>query len=139
MVSKKEAEKIIDDFKKYFPIIDKHAKTYEVKPHGLMIVKMDDDDILLFNQNDKSIRTFKEGYSSPLYDVDEEIMKIYFSSKLNSLLELKNMNRKDLADITGISSTSICQYTAGISTPNLFNARKIANALGVSVNDLIDF
>lgn len=139
MVSKKEAGKIIDDFKKYFPVIDKHAKTYEVKPHGLMIVKMDDDDILLFNQNDKSIRTFKEGYSSSLYDVDEEIMKIYFSSKLNSLLELRGMNRKDLADITGISSTSICQYTAGISTPNLFNARKIANALGVSVNDLIDF
>ena len=104
-----------------------------------MVVKMDDDDILLFNQNDKSIRTFKEGYSSSLYDVDEEIMKIYFSSKLNSLLELKGMNRKDLADTTGISSTSICQYTAGISTPNLFNARKIANALGVSINDLIDF
>ena len=66
MVSKKEAGKIIDDFKKYFPIIDKHAETYEVKPHGLMVVKMDDDDILLFNQNDKSIRTFKEGYSNPV-------------------------------------------------------------------------
>lgn len=139
MVSKKEAGKVIDDFKKYFPMVDRHAETYEVKPHGLMIVKMDDDDILLFNQNDKSIRTFKEGYSSSLYDVDEEIMKIYFSSKLNSLLELKGMNKKDLADITGISSTSICQYIGGISTPNLFNARKIANALGVSVNDLIDF
>ena len=66
MVSKKEAGKIIDDFKKYFPIIDKHAKTYEVKPHGLMIVKMDDDDILLF------LVKIRENFS-PFYE--EEIRK----------------------------------------------------------------
>jgi len=54
------------------------------------------------------------------------------SSKLNQLMEIKNVSQAEIARRTSIPPTTLTGYFKGTSTPNLGNIQKIADFFGVS-------
>lgn len=74
---------------------------------------------------------------------DEEEYKekwhLMFAKKLYVKMFKAGLNQMMLSDRTGISQASIAGYVNGKRTPTLYAAKKIADALGCTVNDLIDF
>jgi transcriptional regulator with XRE-family HTH domain len=57
--------------------------------------------------------------------------------KLREARELQGLTQKELADVSGVSLRSIAGYESGSHVrPN--TARKLANALGLEVADLVD-
>lgn len=61
--------------------------------------------------------------------------------KMNKILESrlkKGISATQLSDLTGISKTSISLYENGKKTPSILSYYKIANALGVAVDILMD-
>jgi len=60
-----------------------------------------------------------------------------FAKKVKEIRLRKNMSQGDLAKILGVHSTYISGIERGVRNMALKNIEKLANALGVSVNDLL--
>ena len=60
-----------------------------------------------------------------------------FSEKITKLKKLKKMSQVELANITGISRDAISKYERGDVSPSVEYAKRIANALGVSLDYLV--
>ena len=56
--------------------------------------------------------------------------------QISNLLEKQNMTQTDLSNKTGITQVSISRYINGTRTPKITTAMTIANALGVSIEEL---
>ena len=57
--------------------------------------------------------------------------------KITKLKKLKNLSQVDLAEVTGISRDAISKYERGDAIPSVQYAKKIADALGVSLDYLV--
>lgn len=57
--------------------------------------------------------------------------------KITKLKKLKNLSQVDLAEATGISRDAISKYERGDAIPSVQYAKKIADALGVSLDYLV--
>ena len=51
----------------------------------------------------------------------------------------KCIGQEALSEITGISKVTISGYVNGKSLPSLYNADRIAEALSISIDKLLDF
>lgn len=60
-----------------------------------------------------------------------------FGSKVRHERESKNISQQRLADEVGIARESIINYEAGKHSPSLEVAEKIADHLGVKLQDLL--
>ena len=60
-----------------------------------------------------------------------------FGEKITKLKKLKNLSQVALAKITGISRDAISKYERGDSVPSVDYAKRIADALGVSLDYLV--
>ena len=60
-----------------------------------------------------------------------------FSKNFSKLRRMKNLNKRELAQKTGISEMSINYYEHGERTPTLENLIKFADFFGVLVDDLV--
>ena len=60
------------------------------------------------------------------------------SYKLREIRKAKKMTQGELSRISGIHRVTIAKYENGRMCPTLDNAIKLATALGVTVDDLID-
>lgn len=58
--------------------------------------------------------------------------------KLRFFRNKVSKSQKKVGAETGIPQTTISGWENGISEPTLSDAHKLANALGVTVNDLLD-
>lgn len=56
---------------------------------------------------------------------------------LPSILERKNLKPADLCRLSGLSSGTISNYMSGKRVPSIANAIEIANALDVSLDELV--
>lgn len=61
----------------------------------------------------------------------------YTSDKLKKIRASKNLSQKQLASLANISEISIRKYEAGQRIPKIETISKLANALDVTVNDLL--
>ena len=61
-----------------------------------------------------------------------------FSNKLAAIRKSKGLSQQALADMTGLSRSTIGMYEIGKNEPNFNQLNKLANALNVTVSDLID-
>ena len=52
-------------------------------------------------------------------------------------MKSKGYTQKKLAQRSGCTEASICKYARGERTPTLKTAKRIAKALGVTIDDLI--
>lgn len=62
-----------------------------------------------------------------------------FRDNLLQLRKLKNMTQEDLAEKVGVSRQAIAKWEAGETAPDLDRARVLAEALGVSLDDLTNY
>jgi len=58
--------------------------------------------------------------------------------KITKLKKLKHLSQVALAEATGISRDAISKYERGDSTPSVDYAKRIADALGVSLDYLVN-
>ena len=61
-----------------------------------------------------------------------------FAKRIKRLREAKRMTQKELADRAGVSQVSIYMYESGETTPKALVVGKLASALGVSCDELIN-
>ena len=61
-----------------------------------------------------------------------------FSDKLIAIRKSKGLSQQKLANLTGLSRSTIGMYEIGKNEPNFTQLNKLADALGVSISELID-
>jgi transcriptional regulator with XRE-family HTH domain len=61
-----------------------------------------------------------------------------FGEKITKLKKLKSLSQVALAEATGISRDAISKYERGDSVPSVDYAKRIADALGVSLDYLVN-
>lgn len=59
-----------------------------------------------------------------------------FGERLESLMNIKGVNKKQICEATGIALFTLNRYLAGVTFPRLDIACDIAELLGVSLNEL---
>ena len=57
--------------------------------------------------------------------------------KLYILRKAMGLTQKQVAMLAGVSEAAICLYEKGERSPNLTTAKRLADALGVTVDELI--
>ena len=62
-----------------------------------------------------------------------------FSDNLVQLRKLNNMTQEDLADKVGVTRQSIAQWESGKTCPNIEQSKLLAEVLGVTLDDLVNF
>ena len=62
--------------------------------------------------------------------------KIDVGSRIKVARDYRGMTQQELADKVGINRTTLTGYESGHRTPDLFTAKRIAAALGVSMDVL---
>jgi len=62
-----------------------------------------------------------------------------FSDNLKAVLADRGLKQVDLCKKTGISTSIMCNYILGNSEPGLSNLSAIANALNLSIDELITY
>lgn len=60
-----------------------------------------------------------------------------FVINIKRISKEKNLTQKELSQITGIGEKSMSRYFTGASSPNLLSLVAIADALGVSCDELL--
>ncbi len=59
-----------------------------------------------------------------------------FSAQLQTLMGIKSMSQADIVKATGISRSLVSDYVNGRKSPALSNANALADALGVTLDEL---
>ena len=60
-----------------------------------------------------------------------------FSERLREAREKKDLTQSQLAEISGLQSSAISHFEAGRRSPSFDNLKRIADALGVSIDYLL--
>ncbi len=61
-----------------------------------------------------------------------------YSEKLQKLCALKGLDQSDLAELVGVSKSSMSRILSGLQEPKLRLAHELARALGVPLDYLVD-
>lgn len=59
-------------------------------------------------------------------------------SKLAELRKANNLTQEQLSELSGVHRVLIARYETGVISPNVRNLKKLADVLGVPVDELID-
>jgi transcriptional regulator with XRE-family HTH domain len=71
--------------------------------------------------------------------MSETIWMKTFGNNLIYFMQQAGMTQEELANATGLTQASISRYAAGLQMPGVRAIINLANVLGVSTDDLIDF
>ncbi len=74
--------------------------------------------------------------SEPIYKTEAETAKAV-ALKIRITREQKGLRQQDLSDITGIARPNIARLESGRRIPKIGTLRKISEALGITINDLM--
>lgn len=58
-------------------------------------------------------------------------------SKLKELMESKSITQAEMADVAGVTEASMSYFVRGVKQPSLAVAKRIADKLGVTVDELL--
>ena len=121
------------NFRTYYPFLDSAVVSWSPNGPNSIIAELSDGSILEYNDRLRSFRTVRE------FDGTEESWKREFASKLMKLMSDIGFDQTRLSEISGISQVSISKYLHKKAIPNCYTASKLAQALGCTVSELIDF
>lgn len=62
-----------------------------------------------------------------------------FKDNLVELRKIHNMSQEELADKIGVSRQTLSKYETGESLPDIEKCKLIADAFGVSIDDMLNF
>ena len=123
---------ILENFKLYFPSMDKIATSYHRSGEFELTVYCDNGDRFIYDDFDKSIRSLP----STNDDITEEIWKREFRYRLRKRMAQKGITQLELANMVGTSQTMLSNYINGRCMPGFYIVDKIAKALDCSIDDL---
>ena len=64
------------------------------------------------------------------------MLKVEFKNRIREFRKKKGLRQTDLARLVGIFQSELSEIERGIRKPSVYLAKKIAKALGVSLDDL---
>lgn len=123
---------LFEAFALYFPGLATRAVEHkEVSPFEL-VVKLNDESAYLYSDMENSIRRLP----SDSNNMTEKECRKEFGWRLGKILYRYGISQSELSERTGITQAMISRYINGTATPSLYNADKIAKAVGCSLDDL---
>ena len=137
-VDTKYYERKLEELKLYHPYLVDHI--CNVRPRGErgIRVTLDDGTQYDFCGIETGARRVVNYAPDKLDEITDERCRDSFVYNLTMLMEARGFNQQTLAEYAGISKGAINNYLNKKSTPSFTAARRIAYALGCSVNELID-
>ena len=115
----------------HFPLILENAVECIQRTDFEWLIIMNDGERILYDDYDKTVRTLPRRNGR----LTEDECKTEFGRRLRKLMHHKNLSQYDLARLTGLSQTQISSYVTGKVTPGFYAVDKIADALGVSMDE----
>jgi len=67
------------------------------------------------------------------------MLKVEFKNRIREFRKKRGLRQTDLAKLVGIFQSELSEIERGIRKPSVYLAKKIAKALGVSLDDLFSF
>jgi transcriptional regulator with XRE-family HTH domain len=71
-------------------------------------------------------------------DIEKKILKNGFPKRLRELRRQRNLSQQELGKIIGLHYTNLGKYERGLASPSSERLRRIADALGVTADYLIE-
>lgn len=127
-------ERLLEQFELYYPSLYERSVDWWASGRLSITIKLDDDSMFEYDSLDNSIRQVYFNDSG----IDETIVRKTFGNNLQKMLPFSGMNQQELADKVEVSRVMLSKYIRGKSVPSVIVARKIANALGCTVDELFD-
>lgn len=129
-MSSKYSEYTYDNFKAYFPFIERDV--VECKSFGPfdLLVKLKDGTAYSYSDLEHSIRKIPTDAN----EMTEQECRREFGYRLAQRLRLKGMTYEDLSKRTGISVNTIYNYISGKVSPTFYKVDRIARALDCSID-----
>lgn len=126
-------ERLIKNFKLWFPSTAKKADKYEVDG-DLLIAELNDGTTVCYDDMFNSISTIKNNNNDWLSDLQ---IRKEFGRRVYRKMLRQGLSQKDLSELSGLSEVILSRYLNGKSSPTLQTIYKIAKALNCSADDLI--
>ena len=121
---------ILTNLKLHFPLVAAHSVRYRMLSDVDVVVVMDDDSEILYDDVQKTIRVLPKDRNG----LTEEECRKEFGLRLRQMLYHKNISQSQLSDMTGIPNSRISEYINGIHTPSLYVVDKISKVLNCSID-----
>jgi transcriptional regulator with XRE-family HTH domain len=67
----------------------------------------------------------------------DKIIDLTFARRLNQIMVERNLYPADIQRLTGIRRSRVYEYTQGVVQPSMYNLKRLAEGLNVSVDWLI--
>lgn len=121
----------------YINCVDPFATLADVKE----IKEINEWDLLIVFKNgrktlfDKFTGYYKDIFYDSIHEITEEQEKREFAFRLRSHMARNQITQEDLAEIIDTSQVMISRYVRGETIPSVIVLRKIAKALGCSMDD----
>lgn len=133
-MNRNKYDRTLKQFELYHPSLYNRTVDWWASGRMAITVKLNDGSMFEFDPLDNSIRKVVISWT----EVDEDVTRKEFGNNLLKMIPFSGMNSKELAAEVGISTVMLSKYIHGKSTPNVLVARKLARALGCTVDELFD-
>ena len=125
------SEYLFGEMKLYYPWLAVDAEKYVVCGPMQLLVTMKNGKRYIYDNHDRTFEYVRE--------MTEGIWKYRFGRRLCRKMEFAGLGREALSERTGISRGMISNYLNGKALPNAYNLEKLAQALGCTIDDLLNF
>lgn len=99
--------------------------------HSELLIERSDGERYIYDDFEKTFRRVSKNSS----EVTEEEFRREFGIRLRSVMWRKGLTQEELSERSGVSRTSISNYMRGKNIPSLYTMRKLAKAMGCSIED----
>ena len=136
---KNDYNSIFEEALMYYPFLDRDlVEWYPYKDDGFSIVfSYEDGSKMFYDSILKGVRYFAPSNTSDVYIGDEERWRKEVGFNIHRAMLKYGVSQTELSARSGISQSSISKYTDGIITPSSYKLRRIANALGCDIEELM--
>lgn len=125
-------ERTIKQFELYYPRYYDRAIDWWPSGRLSIMIKLDDGDIYDYNPLDDSIRLVSNCTNN------EDVLRKSFGINLQKMIPFSGLSKGELAEKAGITNAMLSRYIRGNSMPNVILARRLANILGCTLDELFD-
>lgn len=126
-------ERTLDHFKRQYPSFYERAVDWWATGRMSIAIKLNDGVVYDYDPMDDSLRQVAFDV-----DIDNDVARKIFGNNVQKMLPFSGLTKSELADKAGVSSVMLSKYIRGTSIPSVVIARKIASALGCTIDELFD-
>lgn len=137
MKTLKEYELLIDEFKHHYPnLADEIVEWFPIGKKEISI-RLKSGKLVSYTLYGNTIGKIDERDPYEECDETENEWRESFSKRLDRIMRIRAFTVERLSDETDISHVTLYKYLKGTSTPSTYNIKKIAQAMDISILELI--